>query len=125
MSYSQTLANRIRTSLQNLENVEEKEMMGGLCFMVNDKMCVGIIKDELMCRVDPDEKFELLEKQGCFEMMFTGRPMKAFVQVDETGIRTQADFNFWINKCLEYNPKAKSSKKNHTQKKKPHSDKSK
>ncbi len=48
MSYSESLANRIRTSLQNLDNVEEKQMMGGLCFMVNDKMCVGIIKDDLM-----------------------------------------------------------------------------
>ena len=125
MAYSQSLANRIRTSLQNIESTEEKEMMGGLCFMVNDKLCVGIIKDELMCRVEPYEKAELLEKQGCFEMLFTVRPMNAFVQVDETGLRTQADFDFWINKCLEYNPKAKSSKKNTTQKKKPHSDKSK
>lgn len=111
MSYSESLANRIRTSLQNLDNVEEKHMMGGLCFMVNDKMCVGIIKDDLMCRVDPDLKPELLEKQGCFEMMFTGRPMKAFVQVDEIGLRTQADFDFWIQQCLDYNPKAQASKK--------------
>ncbi len=111
MSYSESLANRIRTSLQNLDNVEEKQMMGGLCFMVNDKMCVGIIKDDLMCRVDPDLKPELLEKQGYFEMMFTGRPMKAFVQVDETGLRNQADFDFWIKQCLEYNPKAQASKK--------------
>ncbi len=111
MSYSESLANRIRSSLQNLDNVEEKQMMGGLCFMVNDKMCMGIIKDDLMCRVDPDLKLELLEKQGCFEMMFTGRPMKAFVQVDETGLRTQANFDFWIQQCLDYNPKAKASKK--------------
>jgi TfoX/Sxy family transcriptional regulator of competence genes len=111
MSYSESLANRIRTSLQNLDNVVEKHMMGGLCFMVNDKMCVGIIKDDLMCRVDPNLKPELLEKQGCFEMMFTGRPMKAFVQVDETGLRTQANFDFWIQQCLDYNPKAKASKK--------------
>lgn len=111
MPYSQSLANRIRTRLQNIENVVEKAMMGGLCFMVNDKMCVGIIKDNLMCRVDPDLKPELLEKQGCFAMMFTGRPMKAFVQIDETGLRTEAVFDFWIQQCLDYNPMTQASKK--------------
>jgi len=53
MAYNQTLANRIREQLQDLDGIEEKEMMGGLCFMLNDKMCVGIIKDEMMCRIDP------------------------------------------------------------------------
>ena len=48
MPYSQNLADRIRTRLQNLENIEEKEMMGGLGIMMNDKMCVGVIKDDLM-----------------------------------------------------------------------------
>ncbi len=116
MPYSQNLANRIRTRLKDLENLVEKEMMGGLCFMLNDKMCVGIIKDDLMCRIDPNEKDELLERQGCFDMMFTGKPMKSFVQVDQTGLRAQADFDFWIKKCLDYNPKAKSSKKKLNQK---------
>jgi TfoX/Sxy family transcriptional regulator of competence genes len=111
MAYSESLANRMRTSLQSLENVEVKAMMGGLCFMVNEKMCVSIIKDDLMCRVDPEFKPELPEKQGCFEMMFTSKPMKAFVQLDETGLRSQADFDFWIQQCLDLNPKAKASKK--------------
>jgi len=54
MAYSEKLAKRIRERLAALPNIEEKEMMGGLTFMYNDKMCVGIIKDELMCRIDPD-----------------------------------------------------------------------
>ena len=53
MAYNQTLANHIRELLQELEGIEEKEMMGGLTFMLNDKMCVGVIKDEMMCRIDP------------------------------------------------------------------------
>jgi len=52
MTYNQQLANRIRTHLSHLPNIEEKKMMGGLTFMVDDKMCVGIIKDEMMCRID-------------------------------------------------------------------------
>jgi TfoX/Sxy family transcriptional regulator of competence genes len=54
MAYNEHLANRVREKFVELPNVTEKEMMGGLTFMYNDKMCVGIIKDELMCRIDPD-----------------------------------------------------------------------
>jgi TfoX/Sxy family transcriptional regulator of competence genes len=48
MAYSEKLAARIRERLEEIKKVKEKEMMGGLTFMVNDKMCVGIIKDEMM-----------------------------------------------------------------------------
>jgi hypothetical protein len=51
-------------------------MMGGLTFMYNSKMCVSIIKDELMCRIDPAIYEAVLEKPGCRPMDFTGRPMK-------------------------------------------------
>ena len=54
MAYNEKLANRIRERLGEVRKVKEKEMMGGLTFMVNDKMCVGIIKDEIMCRIDPN-----------------------------------------------------------------------
>ena len=111
MAYNETLANRIRESLQHLTNIEEKEMMGGLTFMVNGKMCVGIIKDEMMCRIDPEFHEKAIEMRGCRTMDFTKRPMKGYVMVDDTGIKTKSEFDFWINCCLEFNRKAKSSKK--------------
>jgi TfoX/Sxy family transcriptional regulator of competence genes len=86
-------------------------MMGGLTFMVNDKMCVGIIKDEMMCRIDPALQETVLEKNGCRIMDFTGRPMKGYVMVDDTGMKTNKEFEYWINLCLEFNKKAKASKK--------------
>ena len=49
MAYNEELAYRIRKRLTPLDNVEEKRMMGGLTFMYNDKMCVGVLKDELKC----------------------------------------------------------------------------
>jgi TfoX/Sxy family transcriptional regulator of competence genes len=64
MAYNENLANRIRERFASLPNVVEKEMMGGLTFMYNDKMCVGIIKDELMCRIDPSLHEECVEKTG-------------------------------------------------------------
>ncbi len=111
MAYSEKLAGRIRESLSPVKKVVEKEMMGGLTFMVNGKMCVGIFRDELMCRIDPKRQNEALEKPGSKIMKFTGRPMKGFIQVDDTGMRTKRDFDYWIGLCLEFNKVAKASKK--------------
>jgi len=111
MAYNQQLANRIREQLQDLEHIEEKEMMGGLSFLLNGKMCVGIIKDEMMCRIDPALYDESLEKTGCHEMVFTGKPMKGWVMIEETGMKSINDFKYWIQLALEYNQHAKSSKK--------------
>ena len=111
MAYNEKLADRIRESLCEIPKVEEKQMMGGLTFMVNGKMCVGIIKDEMMCRIDPAIHETEIEKQGCRTMDFTKRPMKGYVMVDDTGMKTKKEFGYWINLCLEFNSKAKSSKK--------------
>ena len=111
MAYSEKLANRIRERISTLKSVDEKEMMGGLTFMYNKKMCVGIIADEMMCRIDPERQDEALSKRGCRIMDFTGRPMKGYVMVADEGMKSKTDFEYWINLCLEFNKKTKSSKK--------------
>jgi len=86
--------------------------MDGLTFMYNNKMCMGIIGEELMCRIDPDIQDEALAKKGCRVMDFTHRPMRGYVMVSETGLTSRQDFEYWVNLCLAFNKKAKSSKKN-------------
>lgn len=112
MAYNEKLANRIRELLLNKRSVEEKKMMGGLTFMVNNKMCVGILKDDLMARIDPEVYESALERRGCREMDFTGRPMKGFVFIDPEGTKSKKDLEFWIKLALDYNKRAKASKKN-------------
>ena len=112
MAYDEYLEERIERILnQKKVGFEGKKMMGGLCFMVNDKMCVGIVKDQLMARINPEIYQEALSIDGCNEMNFTGRPMKGFVFVDPHAIDNEDDLEYWVNLCLEYNPLAKSSKK--------------
>jgi TfoX/Sxy family transcriptional regulator of competence genes len=111
MAYNQNLANRVREKFVKLPNVVEKEMMGGLTFMYNDKMCVGIIKDELMCRIDPNLHDIAVEKIGCKTMDFTKRPMKGYIMIDGNGMKTQKDFDYWIDLALDFNKNAKSSKR--------------
>lgn len=111
MAYSEKLAGRVREILVDHPMVEEKKMMGGLTFMVNNKMCIGILNDDLMARIDPAVYETALEKRGCREMDFTGRPMKGFVFITPEGTKTKNDLNYWIGLALDYNKIAKASRK--------------
>ncbi len=79
--------------------------------MVDEKMCIGVVKDSLMARIDPEKYNEALSKKGCREMDFTGRSMKGFVFVGPEGVDLEEDLGYWTDLCLEFNPKAKASKK--------------
>lgn len=111
MAYDEKLADRIRESISEIAGFTEKEMMGGLVFMLNEKMCLGIIKNELMCRIDPALHNEEVEKDGCRTMDFTKRPMKGYIMIDEFGLRNQKNVEHWIKLALDFNSKAKASKK--------------
>jgi TfoX/Sxy family transcriptional regulator of competence genes len=112
MPYDEFFADRIRKAFRDQHvDAEEKKMMGGVCYLVNGKMCAGIVKNKLMARIDPEDHEKALAVKGCTEMDFTGKPMKGFVFVGPEGTDTDADLDYWIKLCLEYNPKAKSSKR--------------
>jgi TfoX/Sxy family transcriptional regulator of competence genes len=111
MAYNEKLADRIRETLVDVSNVFEKYMFGGVCFMVNDKMCVGVVKDEMMCRINPDMEGTVLEMHGCRPMDFTGKRMKGYVYVSEEGMKTKKALEYWVNLCLDFNAVAKAAKK--------------
>ena len=112
MAYNEKLANRTRELISRThKKVEEKKMFGGLCFMVNDKMCIGVEKERLMVRLDPARYEEVMEKEGCMPMDFTGKIMKGFVFVQDQAVTTQKKLEYWVTLALEYNKTAKPSKK--------------
>ena len=112
MAYDEFLEERISRVLSEKKVVfEAKKMMGGLCYMIDQKMCVGIVKDHLMARVGPDVYESCLQKPGCKPMDFTGRPMKGYVFVGQEGIAGDEDLEKWIQLSLDFNPLAKASKK--------------
>ena len=117
MAYNEKIADRIREIIAAThKNVEEKKMFGGLCFMVNDKMCIGVEKDRLMLRFDPARNDEIMMKEGCKPMDFTGKIMKGYVFVDTEVLTTRKRLDYWVQLALEYNKIAKSSKKPATKK---------
>jgi TfoX/Sxy family transcriptional regulator of competence genes len=112
MAYNQKLADRTRELIAAThKKMEEKSMFGGLCFMVNDKMCVGVEKERLMVRLNPDLMDDAMEQEGCRPMDFTGRIMKGYVFVDIEALNTKKKLAYWIKLALEYNKIAKASKK--------------
>ena len=112
MAFDENLADRVRDELDAQKvTFNELKMMGGLCFMVDDKMCVGAVGDQLMARIDPDIYTEALKREGASEMNFTGRPMKGYVFVNPDGTDMDNDLAYWVELCVEFNPFAKSSKK--------------
>ena len=112
MAFNEKLANQTREIIARThKRVEEKKMFGGLCFMVNDKMCVGVEKERLMVRLDPARFDEVMEKEGCMPMDFTGKVMKGFVFVDAGALNTVKKLEYWIDLALDFNKKAKPSKK--------------
>ena len=112
MPFNEKLADRVREIIAiTHKNVEEKKMFAGLCFMVNDKMCVGIHEDRIMVRLDPAVFDEVIEKEGCVPMNFTGKIMRGFVFVNEDVLKTKKQLEYWVKLGLDYNQFAKSSKK--------------
>jgi len=112
MAYNEILAERVRKIFKPGKiQVEENKMMGGLTFMVNGKMCVGISNNDLMARIAPEEYENALLKKGCREMDFTGRPMKGFVFIGSDGTKSDTDLNYWVQLALDFNSRAKASKK--------------
>ncbi len=109
MAYSEFLSDRIRYRLKNIGKIEEKKMMGGLIFMVNNKMCVGVDvdkttgNDRLMVRVGKLPYEKLLQEKGSRVMDFTGTVMRGFLFIDPDGFDGEDDLDFWIDKAVEFN----------------------
>ena len=109
MAFSEYLADRVRSRLSQAGLVEEKKMMGGLIFMVNGKMCIGVDidkernADRLMVRVGKLPYQQLLQKEGSRQMDFTGKPMRGFLFIDPEGFDSDEDLDFWVTKALEFN----------------------
>jgi TfoX/Sxy family transcriptional regulator of competence genes len=96
MAYDEGLAERIRAVLDGDPRVVEKKMFGGVAFLLDGKMFVGIVKDELMVRVGPAGHEEALKDPQARTMDFTGRPMAGYVFVSPEGTSEEAALGRWI-----------------------------
>jgi TfoX/Sxy family transcriptional regulator of competence genes len=103
MAYNEILSLRVEKQLNQL-NVDfiEKKMFGGNAFMINEKMCIGIVKNELMLHVMPEVYESLLEENHVRPMDFTGKIMKGFLFVEEEGLQHEEMLMRWIQYGLDF-----------------------
>lgn len=123
MAYDSYFGERITKILTDKKaDFFSKNMMGGLVFMVDNKMLCGIHTDKkfgdtlLMARIGEEAYEDELKKDVCLPMDFTGRPMRGYIFVTPEGCDKEDDLEYWIDLCLQFNPQAKASK---SKKKKP------
>jgi TfoX/Sxy family transcriptional regulator of competence genes len=100
MAYDERLAERIRTSLSDRDDVVERKMFGGITFMVAGRMACGVVHDDLMVRVGSDRHDAALAEPYTRPMDFTGRPSRGMVYVEPAGIRSEADLTQWIERAV-------------------------
>jgi len=102
MAYDEGLAERIRLVLREDADVTERKMFGGIAFMCQGNMAVGIVGEELMVRVGKDAFADALTEPHTREMDFTGRPSKGMVFVGVDGIGEDEDLRAWIERGVSY-----------------------
>jgi TfoX/Sxy family transcriptional regulator of competence genes len=96
MSFDEKLAARVRRQLKRRAGYAERKMFGGLCFMLHGNMCGGVLNDDLIVRVKPDEYAASLKRPHTRKFDFTGRPLKGIVVVRPKGCCTEKSLTNWI-----------------------------
>jgi TfoX/Sxy family transcriptional regulator of competence genes len=102
MAYDSGLSQRVREVLRERHGITERAMFGGLAFLVDGKMFVGVQASILMARVGPERHEDALAVPHVRQMDFTGRPMKGYVYVDPPGLTEDKDLTAWVRWCADY-----------------------
>lgn len=102
MAYDVALAERIAGLLKGKPRIAQKQMFGGVCFLINGKMCCGVIGNKLVARVGPERYESALTRPHTKPMDFTGRPLRSFVYVLPRGVQSPATLKGWVDLTLRY-----------------------
>jgi TfoX/Sxy family transcriptional regulator of competence genes len=102
MAYDEQLAARVRKILRRREGLTEKRMFGGLSFLLHGKMCCGILQNDLVVRIQPEDYESALEQPSVRPMDFTGRPLKGFIYVGPEGYQTEKELSRWIERGIAF-----------------------
>ena len=102
MALDETLAARIRDALARKKNVEEKKMFGGVGFLLNGNMLVGVWKNSLILRLGPDESENALLEPHVREFDITGKAMKGWAMVEPEGVEDGDQLMEWIQRATKF-----------------------
>ena len=102
MAFSERLAQRICQGLARGKGIEEKKMFGGIGFLLNGNMLVGVWMDSLIVRLDPEGYDDALLEPHVGEFNITGRSMKGWVLVAPMGVEDAGQVKAWIQRAVKF-----------------------
>jgi hypothetical protein len=102
MAFNEALAERIRHGLARKKGIEEKKMFGGVGFLMNGNMLVGVWKNSMIVRVGPDNYEEVLLEPHIKEFDITGKPMKGWLMVEPEGVEDGGQVKAWIQRAFKF-----------------------
>lgn len=102
MAYSQSLAGRVRDVLSPRRGIEERKMFGGVGFLLNSHMLVGVWKDSLVVRLSPNVAERALQEPDVGPFDITGRPMRGWVLVAPAGLEGDDQIRSWVDRACRF-----------------------
>jgi TfoX/Sxy family transcriptional regulator of competence genes len=102
VAYDEDLADRVRDALAGREGVSERQMFGGIAFMVGGNMACGVIAGDLIVRLSAEDAGTALAEEDTRPFDYTGRPMKGWILVSEGGTETAEELAGWVDAGAEY-----------------------
>ncbi|HKA49827.1 MAG TPA: TfoX/Sxy family protein [Candidatus Dormibacteraeota bacterium] len=102
MAFDQDLAERVRSALGGVPDLETRRMFGGITFMIGGHMACGVVGQELMLRLGPEAAEQALRQPHVRPMDFTGRPSRGAIFVGASGLRNASDLERWISAAMAF-----------------------
>jgi len=102
MPYNEQIETRIEKILSSWKNTDQKNMFGGVCYLLNGNMFCGVYKDFLILRLGGENGDKSLALPHVRPFDITGKPMKGWVMVEQDGFQTDHDLGVWLNQAKEF-----------------------
>lgn len=103
MSYDEGLAEKVRNSLKGKKGIAEKKLFGGVAFLLNGNMAIGVNKNDLIVRVDAEDHDQLVSQKHVRTFDLSGgRPMKGWLLVAPSGVKAEKDLKAWIQQGIDF-----------------------
>jgi len=102
MPYDETLARRVRPLLAGQRGLEEKTMFGGVGFLLDGNMSVGVWREFLIVRTGLDAYEAALNRPHVRKFDVTGRVMRGWVMVQPGGVESDEELQQWVQLGVEF-----------------------
>jgi len=99
---NEELVSLVRQTIGPRQDIAEKRMFGGVAFLLEGKMTCGVVGDDLMLRISPEDFDAALGKDHIRPMDFTGRPMRGFLYLSREGWENHKTRKLWVDGGIAY-----------------------